>query len=481
MNAKSVVAVLAVVVLAVGVLMGTAVIVSLLHDGSDLKSLAISSGVSMFVGGSVWLALRRHRDDLGVRDAFAIVTFGWIAASCFGSLPFFLSGAIPSFTDAYFETMSGFTTTGASILTNVEGLEAGLLYWRALTQWIGGLGIIIISVAVLPLLAVGGMQLLRAEIPGLTVEKLAPRVSQTAQLLWMVYGILTLLETILLTGAGMPLLDAVCHTFSTVSTGGFSTKNASIAHFESPSIEYIIIVFMFLSGVNFVLHYRALRGDLKGYVRDGEFRLYVLMILGVTLLVFIGIPSLASSDLWWRLRAGLFQVVSLMTTTGFVSADYGLWLSAVQLGLLLIMLTGACAGSTAGGIKLVRVVVLLKNGLNQMKALLHPKAILPVRHNGRAVSQEIIVDVLAFLVFYITIFSLATILLSATGLDVVSAVGSVAAAIGNVGPGLGSTGGFNNYAHVTDFGKWVLTLCMLMGRLELFAVLVLLTPSFWRR
>jgi trk system potassium uptake protein TrkH len=216
-------------------------------------------------------------------------------------------------------------------------------------------------------------------------------------------------------------------------------------------------------------------------VRDGEFRLYVLLILGVTLLVFVGIPALASSDLWWRLRAGLFQVVSMMTTTGFVSADYGLWLSAVQLILLLIMFTGACAGSTAGGIKLVRVVVLLKNGLNQMKALLHPKAILPVRHNGRAVSQEIIVDVLAFLVFYITIFSLATILLSATGLDIVSAAGSVAAAIGNIGPGLGSTGGFNNYAHVTDFGKWVLTLCMLMGRLELFTVLVMLTPSFWRR
>ena len=481
MNSKSVVAVLAFVVLAIGVLMGTAVIVSFLHGGSDVVSLAISSGVSIVTGGSVWIALRGHRNELGARDAYAIVTFGWIAASGFGSLPFLLSGAIPSFTDAFFETMSGFTTTGASILTDVERLPEGLLYWRALTQWIGGLGIILLSVAILPLLGVGGMQLLRAEVPGVTVERVTPRISQTARMLWIVYGILTLLETALLAGAGMPLLDAVCHTFATVSTGGFSTKNASVAHFQSPSVEYIIIAFMFLSGVNFVLHYRALRGDLKAYARDGEFRLYVLMSLGVTLLVFIGIPALSSGDLGWRLRAGLFQVVSIMTTTGFVTADYGLWLPAVQLILLLMMFNGACAGSTAGGIKLVRVVVLMKNGLNQLKALLHPKAVIPVRHNGRAVSQEIIVDVLAFLVFYIALFALATILLSATGLDTVSAAGSVAAAIGNIGPGLGSVGGFNNYAHVTDFGTWVLTFCMLTGRLELFTVLVLLTPSFWRR
>jgi len=481
MNAKSVVAVLAFVVLAIGVLMGTAVVVSLLHDGNDMMPLAISSGVSVLCGGSVWIVLGRHRSELAVRDAYSIVTFGWIAASGFGSLPFLLSGAIPSFTDAFFETMSGFTTTGASILSDVERLPEGLLYWRALTQWIGGLGIILLSVAILPLLGVGGMQLLKAEVPGVTAERVTPRISQTARMLWMVYVILTLLETALLTGAGMPLFDAVCHTLTTVSTGGFSIKNASIAHYQSPSIELIIIAFMFLSGVSFALHYRALRGDLKGYAHDGELRLYVMMIIGVSLLVFVGIPALSSSDLGWRIRTGLFQVVSIMTTTGFVTADYGLWLPAVQLILLLMMFNGACAGSTAGGIKLVRVVVLLKNGLNQMKSLLHPKAVIPVRHNGRAVGQEVIVDVLAFLVFYITIFSLGTILLSATGLDIVSSAGSVAATIGNIGPGLGSTGGFNNYGHVPEIGKWLLTFCMLTGRLEFFTVLVLLTPSFWRR
>jgi trk system potassium uptake protein TrkH len=409
-----------------------------------------------------------------------IVSLGWVTASVFGCLPYLLSGAIPSFTDAFFETMSGFTTTGATILRDIERFPDGLLYWRSLTQWIGGLGIILLSVAILPLLGVGGMQLFKAEVPGVSVEKITPRISQTARILWLVYVLLTLLETALLLWAGLPLFDAVCHSFTTVSTGGFSIKNASIAHYASPNVDIIVIVFMFLAGISFTLHYRALRGEYKAYGRDGEFKFYALLILVVTLLVFIGIPTLSSGDLGWRIRAALFQVVSIVTTTGYVTADYELWFPAVQLILLVMMLSGACAGSTAGGMKLVRVIVLLKNGLNQMKALLHPKAVIPVRHNGRAVGQEIIGDVLAFLVLYVALFAVATIVMSATGLDMVSAAGSVAATIGNIGPGLGSVGAIDNYAHIPLFGKWVLTFCMLTGRLELFTVLVLLTPSFWR-
>ena len=481
MNLKSILAVLAFIVLATGVLMATSVFVSFLHDGEELVPLAVSSGVTIVAGAVLWFVLRTHRNEVGIRDGFVIVSLGWVAASMFGCLPFLLSGSIPSFTDAFFETMSGFTTTGATILTDIERLPHGLLYWRSLTQWIGGLGIILLSVAILPLLGVGGMQLFKAEVPGVTVEKITPRISQTARILWLVYVLLTLTETLMLLWAGLPLFDAVCHSFTTVSTGGFSTKNASIAHFESAGVEIIIIVFMFLAGVSFTLHYRALKGDYQSYSRDGEFKFYALMILVVTILVFLGIPTLSSDELGWRIRAALFQVVSIVTTTGYVTADYELWLPAVQLVLLLMMLNGACAGSTAGGIKLVRVIVLLKNGLNQMKALLHPRAVIPVRHNGRAVGQDIIVDVLAFLVLYITLFALATIVMSATGLDMVSAAGSVAATIGNIGPGLGSVGAIDNYAHIPDFGKWVLTFCMLTGRLELFTVLVLFTPSFWRR
>jgi len=481
MSPKSILAVLAFIILAIGILMASSVLVSLLHDGKDLVPLALSSGASIVAGGALWFVLRKHRNEVGIRDGFVIVSLGWVAASLFGCLPFVLSGAIPSFTDAFFETMSGFTTTGATILTDIEDLPYGILYWRSLTQWIGGLGIILLSVAILPLLGVGGMQLFKAEVPGVTVEKITPRISQTARILWLVYVLLTLLQTLLLLWAGLPLFDAVCHAFTTVSTGGFSTKNASIAYYESPAVEIIIIIFMFLAGVNFTLHYRALKGEFTSYLRDGEFKFYVLLIVGVTVLVFFGIPTLTSSELGWQIRAGLFQVVSIVTTTGYVTADYELWVPAVQLLLLLMMLSGACAGSTAGGIKLVRVIVLLKNGLNQMKALLHPRAVIPVRHNGRTVGQDIIVDVLAFLVLYITLFALATIVMSATGLDMVSAAGSVAATIGNIGPGLGSVGAIDNYAHVPDFGKWVLTFCMLTGRLELFTVLVLFTPSFWRR
>ncbi len=481
MHPKAILSVLGFLLVALGGLMTLAVGVALISGTPDAGDLALTSGVTMAAGLGLWLPLRIHTAELGARDGFVIVSLGWIVASLFGCLPFVLSGSIPAWTDAYFETMSGFTTTGASILTDIEALPAGLLFWRSLTQWIGGLGIILLSVAILPLLGVGGMQLFQAEVPGVTVEKLTPRIGQTARILWLVYVLMTAVQAVLLTTGGMSVFDAVCHSFSTVSTGGFSTKNASIAAFASPYVETVILVFMFLAGASFTLHYKALRGKVGAYLRDNEFVFYCGMLMVVIPLVYAGIPQTGSNGVLQDVRAAAFQVVSIVTTTGFATADYERWAVAAQIILLVMMLTGACAGSTAGGIKLVRITLLLKTGWNQMKLLVHPRAVFPVRHNGRSVETEIIVDVMAFFVLFMTVFVLATIVLAALGLDFLTAVGAVAASLGNIGPGLGSVGPVDNYAHLSVGAKWVLSFCMLVGRLELFTVLILFTPAFWKR
>ncbi len=483
MRARIVLSILGVIIAAIGILMLVAVPFSLYYGGSDLQPILLSSLITTLAGSVVWFAFRTEPGDLRIREAFAVVSVGWVVASLFGSLPFLLSGAIPSFTDAFFETMSGFTTTGATILRDIEALPHGLLLWRSLTQWIGGLGIILLSVAILPFLGVGGMQLFQAEVPGLTVEKLTPRISQTARILWLIYIVLTIAETSLLMFGGMGFFDAINHSFTTLSTGGFSTKNASIAHFRSAYVEWVMIVFMFLAGVNFTLHFRFLQAKLnpRTYGRDNEFSFFIMVLFGAAAFILLGIPASVIGDVGERVRAAVFQAVSIATTTGYITSDYELWAPAAQLILLLMMFNGGSAGSTAGGIKIVRVLILLRNGLSQMKMLIHPKAVIPVRLNGRAVETEVIVDILAFLMLYITVFVVATILMAALGLDMISAAGSVAAALGNIGPGLGSVGATDHYAHVPFIGKWVLSFCMLIGRLELFTVLVLFSVAFWKR
>jgi trk system potassium uptake protein TrkH len=483
MRPRLVLSTLGVIVAFIGVFQLVAVPVSWYYRSPDLVPILLSSLVTIVVGVSIWLLLRTEPADLRTREAFAIVSLSWVVASLFGSLPFLLSGAIPSLTDAFFETMSGFTTTGATILNDVESLSHGLLLWRSFTQWIGGLGIILFSVAILPFLGVGGMQLFQAEVPGLTVEKLTPRISQTARILWGIYIALTVTETAALMVAGMGFFDALNNSFTTISTGGFSTKNASIAAFSAPAVEWIIVVFMFLAGINFTLHFRFLRNNLRPttYLADDEFRFYCGALLAASVVIFFSIPSSTLPDTGERLRATVFQVVSITTTTGFVSFDYDLWVPATQLILLLMMFHGGSAGSTAGGIKIVRVLILLRNGLNQMKMLVHPKAVIPIRLNGRAIAPEIVVDVLAFLMLYISIFVIATVVMTGVGMDIISAAGAVAAALGNIGPGLGSVGATDTYAHVPVLGKWLLSFCMLVGRLELFTVLILFTATFWKQ
>lgn len=481
MNLRAVLGILGFLVLLVAVTMLPALVLALVDGTRDARAFAIAAAVTAAAGTSLWLSFRAHRHALGKREGFLLAASGWIVASLFGCLPYFLSGAIPSFGAAYFETMSGFTTTGATVFSDVESLPRGLLLWRSITQWIGGMGILLLSIAVLPLLGVGGMQMFNAEVPHVTVEKLTPRVSQTARLLWGFYLGLTVLAALLLLAGGLAPFDAINHALTVMATGGFSTKNASAAHFGA-GVQYVLVAFMFVSGGSYMLHLRALRGrTLSFYGRDNEFVYYGCAAVIATILVFAGIPETAFPGLEERFRAALFQVVSVLSSSGFVSGDYSLWAPAVQLLLLFMMVHAGCAGSTSGGLKIMRWVLLLKGWRIELRKLIHPRGVFVARFNGEAVAPDVLSAVQAFLVAYVALFATCTVVMAALGLDVVSAASAVISAMSNIGPALGSVGPVEHYGHVGTAGKWVLSFCMLLGRLELFTVLILFSPTLWRK
>jgi trk system potassium uptake protein TrkH len=419
--------------------------------------------------------------ELRKRDGYLIVTFGWLIMSLTGSLPYVFSGAIPHYTDAFFETISGYTTTGASILTDIESLPKGILFWRSLTQWIGGMGIIVLAVAILPILGIGGMQLFVAEAPGISPDKLKPRIRETAIRLWMIYLILTSAELILLLIGGMSFFDAINHSLTTMATGGFSTKNASIAHFTNPFIHYVITLFMFLAGTNFTLTYFGLHGSIKKVWQNEEFRFYSIFTLIYGVLIALAIIEFSSENFERAFRGSLFMVVSIVSTTGYVTLDYTSVNSLITVIFFMLMFIGASAGSTAGGVKVIRHVILVKNSLLEIKRLIHPNAVLPVRLNNKVVSREITFNVLAFMIIYFMVFALGSVIMSLIGVDFTTALGSVATSVGNIGPGIGSVGPVNNFAHIPYAGKWFLSFLMLLGRLELFTVLILFTPYFWKK
>ena len=455
-------------------------IIAFLYAENDFNSFLVTIGFSIVLGLIIFL-ITRTQEELRAKDGFIIVTFGWLFFALIGALPFYLSGYIPSFTDAFFETMSGFTTTGASILTNIEALPHGLLFWRSFTHWLGGMGIILLSLAILPLLGVGGMQLFKAEVPGPTPDKLSPRIKNTAELLWGVYLLITILEIILLKFAGMDWFDAACHTFGTMATGGFSTKNASIGHYNSATIDAIIIIFMIMAGTNFALHYRALRGKPLIYWKDPE-AIFFIGIIGVaSLIIGFDVWSNNGESIGTSAQHSIFQVVSILTTTGYGTADYEQWSVSSQLILFILMFLGGCAGSTGGGMKIIRSLILLKFGRNELKRLIHPQAVLPVKIGNTVVSREIVTNISGFFLLYISLFVFGILFMSALGLDIASAFGSVAATINNIGPGLGSVGPTDNYAHIPVAGKWFLSFLMLVGRLEVYTVIILLTFSFWKK
>lgn len=465
-----------------GLSMGLPLMVAAVYRDGSAGALAWAAVLTCGAGGTVFLGTRRGAGvSLSHRDGIAIVTLGWIAAGFFGMLPYLISGSIPGVTDAYFESVSGFTTTGASVLSDIETLPRGILLWRSLTQWLGGMGIIVLSIAVLPYLGVGGMQLYKAEIPSPVVDKLKPRISETAKTLWKVYVLITLVEIFLLFAGGMSLYDAVCHAFTTMPTGGFSTKNASIAHFQSAFLDWVVVVFMLLAGINFSLHYRLLKGDLTIFGRDRECRVFLGLVAGFVLVVTFDIQGRIYATFGSALRYAAFQVGSLITTTGFVTADYDQWPALSRQILLGCMFLGAMAGSTGGGIKIMRIMLLIRHGYQEIFRLIHPHAVTSVKLGGRPVPSDVMSSIWGFFILYMGLFILATLMMAALGLDMVSAFASVAATIGNIGPGLGIVGPVKNYLTVPAVGKWVLIFCMLLGRLEIYTVIVLLTPEFWRK
>ncbi|UCG53833.1 MAG: TrkH family potassium uptake protein [Candidatus Latescibacterota bacterium] len=453
---------------------------SFYYGDGDYQALLISAGITL-VFGFVTYKVTRFAQDLRPKEGFAIVTFGWLSFSLFGCLPFLLSGAIPSFTDAFFETMSGFTTTGASILSDIEELPHGILFWRSLTHWIGGMGIIVLSLAILPFLGIGGMQLFKAEVPGPVADKLTPRITETAKILWGVYVLISAAEVVLLWLGGMDLFESLCHTFGTMATGGFSTRNASIGSYGSAYIDYVVIFFMILAGTNFALHYRFIKGDFRAYFRSQEF-LFFLSIIGIAA-VIIGIDTFSHhyKDVPLTLQKTLFQVVALLTTTGYGTADYEQWSFTSQFVLFVLMFLGGCAGSTGGGMKIMRIHLLVKFVFSEITRLLHPHAVKPVRIGPNAIPRDVVSNVLGFFITFMLLFILGVLVMSALGLDMATSFGAVAATINNIGPGLGGVGPTDNYAGIPLVGKWVLAFLMLVGRLEVFTVIILFSPSYWRK
>lgn len=481
MNISSVIKVLGFLLLVTAACLLLPAAVSLAYGDYDWPYYLAGSGVGVLLGGGALLFFR-GAPDLRVREGFAVVAFGWLCVGLLGAVPYWLSGQMASFTDAAFESISGFTTTGASILTDIEGRTHGTLFWRALTHWLGGMGIVLLALAILPLLGVGGMQLFRAEVPGPVAERLTPRIRETAKLLWMVYGLLTLLEVIALKVAGMGLFDAVCHSFATMATGGFSNHNSSVGGYASPAVEWIITVFMFLAGANFSLHFLALKGKVTVYGRDEEFKFYGTIILVCSgLIVATLLPIHFYQSVGETIRHTVFQVVSILTTTGFGTADYLLWPPLAHALLLILMAVGGCAGSTGGGIKVMRLLVLLKHAKLELKKMLHPRAVYTLWFNNRALSPHLQTNVLGFFLLFMMVYVAGVLILTMGGRDIVTSVGATAATLGNIGPGLGLVGPTSNYAFLSGWEKWLLVGFMLIGRLELFTVLVLILPEAWRK
>ncbi|MEO0580776.1 MAG: TrkH family potassium uptake protein [Bacteroidota bacterium] len=452
-------------------------------DGTEYAIL--TAGLcSIVLGGIGWFLTRnRPNKELKKRDGYIVVTLGWLVMSAVGALPYVLSGAIPSYTDAFFETMSGFTTTGASILGDqIEALPKSLHFWRAMTHWIGGMGIIVLTIAILPLLGIGGMQLYAAEVPGPTPDKLTPRIQETAKRLWIIYVSLTVLQLIFLMLGGMSFFESACHAMATLSTGGFSTRQNSVGDF-SPYIQYVVTIFMFVAGINFALTYQVIRGKPIKLWRNEEFRVYTFLTLGliilVTLIVYLRTEGLAFEQAF---RDAAFEVLAIITTTGFGTADYTQWGSFLMVLFFILMFSGACAGSTSGGMKLVRFIVLFKNSYTELKRQIYPKAILPVRFNGKAIHTNIVSRILSFFIVFIILFVGGVFVISSMGFDFETSMGAVAATLGNIGPGLGQVGpgDAQNFARIPMEGKWFLSFLMLLGRLELFTVLMLFSPFFWR-
>lgn len=476
-----------VLVVFIGVSMLIPLGIALAYGEGDAYAIGQAVGITIASGGLLFFGTR-HQLELTNRQGFITVTISWIAAALFGALPLYFATQL-SYTDCFFEAMSGFTTTGASILTDIEVLPHGILFWRSLTHWLGGMGIIVFTVTIMPLLGRGGTNLYAAEVPGPVSDKLTPRISETAKIVWEVYAIISLVEFILLWLGPMDWFDAICHTFGTMATGGFSTKNASIAFYNSAYVEWVITLFMILAGTNFALHYFGLRAEFSKYMKSREWQFWMIIIGGAASLILVdyavsnhytiqspSVTEFAKSPI----RSTLFQVASIVTTTGFVSRDFEGWSFLAQFTLVSLMLIGGMAGSTGGGIKAIRVLVFTKMAILEIRRMIHPRGYFPLRIHGETIEIGAIRNTTAFLLFYGIIFGLLTLLLTAFGRDMITAMTATISMLSNIGPGLGMVGPTENYAFFTDFEKWGMSLVMMLGRLEILTVMVIFNRYFWR-
>ena len=470
-------------------------LVSLIVNDGFVKEITLSAFIVIFLGFVIISLTKNNKKKLNKRDGYLIVTIGWLTMVFSGMLPYYFTDSITSFSNLFFETMSGYTTTGSTILNDIEVLPKSIIFWRSMTNWLGGMGIIVLAIAIIPLLGIGGMQLYSAEAPGTGIngDKIHPRISATAKRLWGIYVGLTVVETVLLKLAGMSFFDAINSSMSNIASGGFSSKNASIGYWNDvPLIQYIIILFMFLAGTNFILIYFGLTGRIKKIIQDTEFKWYLsfisVFVIIVTAVLFLSV-DLNETDVFHpqvygkfesSFRHALFQVVAIVTTTGFVTGDFISWTPFLTMLFFGIMFMGGSSGSTSGGVKVLRHLILIKNGMLEFKKSLHPNAIFPLRHNNSVVEKPIIIHVLAFFILYLILFIIGAGVLSLLGLDFESAIGGAASSIGNIGPALGTLGPISNFDSLPVFGKYWCAFLMLIGRLELFTVLILFTPYFWR-
>lgn len=448
------------------------------QDGMDsvfLLCAALGAALGLFL-----LALFAPEKELSYRDGFAVVVLCWLGFALLGALPYYFSGQMPLFVDCFFESMSGFTTTGSTILTRIELLPKSLLFWRATSQWLGGMGIIVLSLAILPLLGIGGMQLFQAEMAGPTKDRLTPRIQDTARILWGVYVAFTLAATVLLMLGGLSFFDATCHAFATLSTGGFSPHSASISHFNSLYVESVIILFMFLGSINFALHHQAFKGKFSAYWQNEEFRFY-LLICAFAVLLIVGVNCWQQVyPLGQAVRTGVFQVFTVISTTGFGTADFDQWPPVLKILLVTLMFVGGMSGSTSGGIKAVRILLFFKFARLQLRNLVHPRTVTTLKLGKIKVPPEVMTGILGFLALHAGVLLLASLVITALGVDIVTGTTAVITSMNNVGPGLHLVGPARNFSEMPSLAKMVLSLCMLAGRLELYTVAVLLTPDFWR-
>ena len=477
MNYSSIFHILGNLLLLVSIAMILPIAVGIYYNEPDALIFIYTTGLT-FISGKILKIFKYEKTGLQYKDGFIVVTLGWFLVSIYGSLPFIMAGIFDSPVNAFFESISGFTTTGATVIMSLESLTHTILFWRSLTHWLGGMGIIVMTIAILPQLA-GNMHLFKAEVPGPLHNRIKPRIQETAKTLWFIYIFLTAAEVLLLWLNGLPLFESIIHSFGTISTGGFSSRALSVRAYDSVMIEGIIILFMFIAGTNFTLIYDLLKGKIRRVIMDEEFRLYILLLTISIILISINLNLHIYNDIRSAIRYAFFQVISISTTTGFANVDYDTWPPFSRWILLVLMFIGGSAGSTAGGIKVIRIQVLLKKGLQELHRLLHPRVIRKIKINKKVVSESVSTSILGFFFLYITVFVIASVVLTYFGIDIISSISAVASTLGNIGPGLELVGPLNSYLPLPKMAKLLLSFCMIMGRLEIYTILVFLFMDWY--